>query len=50
VPAPAAVQERSEKGRTLTAWLYPRDDGAWAALFFQDGLLYEKTWDAQPKP
>ena len=50
VPAPAAIQERTEKGRTLTAWLYPRDDGAWAALFFQDGLLYEKSWDAQPKP
>lgn len=50
VPAPTAVQERTEKGCTLTAWLYPRADGAWAALFFQDGLLYEKTWDAQPKP
>ena len=50
VPAPTSIQESEEKGRTLTAWLYPREDGAWAALFFQDGRLYEKTWDAQPKP
>jgi len=47
--APAAVQERSEGGHTLTAWLYPREDGAWAVLFFQDGRLYDKSWDAQPK-
>lgn len=50
VPAPGAVQERTEKGRVLTAWLYPREDGNWAALFFQDGRLYDKAWDAQPKP
>lgn len=50
VPAPAAVQERSDGGRTLTAWLYPREDGVWAALFFQNGRLYDKSWEAQPKP
>jgi tetratricopeptide (TPR) repeat protein len=50
VSAPGAVQQRTEKGRTLTAWLYPREDGNWAALFFQDGRLYEKSWDAQPRP
>jgi tetratricopeptide (TPR) repeat protein len=50
VPAPSAMQERTEKGRALTAWLYPNEDGGWAALFFDGGRLYEKSWDTQPAP
>jgi tetratricopeptide (TPR) repeat protein len=50
VPSDAAVQERTEKNRTLTAWLFPREDGNWAAVFFQDGRVYDKAWDARPKP
>jgi hypothetical protein len=50
VPDPARVREKPEKGRTLTAWFYPKEGGGTAAFFFQDGRLYEKQWDAQKAP
>lgn len=50
VPNPAYVREKQEKGRTLTAWFYPKEGRGTAAFFFQDGKLYEKQWDTLKNP
>lgn len=35
-------------GKIYQAWIYPRSDGAAAAVYFEDGRVYHKNWQAAP--
>lgn len=35
-------------GRVYQAWIYPRMDGGAAAVYFEDGRVYHKNWQAAP--
>lgn len=40
------VRETVRNGRTYSVWIYPREDGGAAAVYFDDGVVYYKNWDA----
>ncbi len=42
------VRETVRDGRTYTVWIYPKADGGAAAVYFDNGILYHKNWDAAP--
>jgi hypothetical protein len=42
------VKETIREGRVYTVWIYPKADGGAAAVYFDNGVLYHKNWDAAP--
>lgn len=42
------VKETIRDGRIYTVWIYPKEDGGAAAVYFDNGVLYHKNWDAAP--
>lgn len=42
------VRENIRDGRVYAVWIYPKEDGGAAAVYFDNGVLYHKNWDAAP--
>lgn len=42
------VRETIRNGRVYSVWIYPKEDGGAAAVYFDDGVLYHKNWEAAP--
>lgn len=40
------VRESIREGRVYSVWIYPREDGGAAAVYFDNGVLYHKNWNA----
>ena len=40
------VKQTVRDGRVFTVWIYPKEDGGAAAVYFDDGVVYHKKWNA----
>ncbi len=40
------IKEKEEKDKKIVAWFYPREDQKGAGVFFSQGKVYNKLWDA----
>jgi hypothetical protein len=46
-PFYANVREHEVRGQKITTWLFNRDDGAVAAIYFEHGQVYAVSWDVK---
>jgi hypothetical protein len=44
---PYNVRETEQGGRQIVTWMYPRDDGGVAAVYFEKGRVYNINFDAK---
>jgi tetratricopeptide (TPR) repeat protein len=44
------IRQKIEPGHVYSVWIYPRDDGGAAAVYFDGGVVYHRNWDAAPAP
>lgn len=44
------IRQKIEPGHVYSVWIYPRNDGGAAAVYFDGGVVYHRNWDASPAP
>jgi tetratricopeptide (TPR) repeat protein len=44
------IRQKIEPGHVYSVWIYPRNDGGAAAVYFNGGVVYHLNWDASPAP
>jgi hypothetical protein len=48
IPREDWIKQVVQKNRVYTVWIYPRQDGAAAAIYFDNGVVYHTNWNAAP--
>ena len=42
------IKQVVQRNRVYTVWIFPKQDGGAAAIYFQDGVVYHTNWNAAP--
>jgi tetratricopeptide (TPR) repeat protein len=42
------IKQVVQKNKVYTVWIYPRQDGSAAAIYFENGVVYHTNWNAAP--
>lgn len=50
VPNPKHIIEEVKRGKTLVGWFYPTEDRGAAGIYFKEGKVYSKKFDARKAP
>ncbi len=40
------IKQVVQRGRTYSVWIYPKEDGGAAAVYFDSGVVYHTNWNA----
>lgn len=40
------IKHQTRNNRLYSVWIYPKEDGGAAAIYFERGMVYHKNWDA----
>jgi hypothetical protein len=44
------IKQVVQNGRVYAVWIYPKDDGGAAAVYFDNGVVYHTNWNAASPP
>lgn len=44
------IRQQVQGSRVLSVWIYPKNDGGAAAVYFEGGVVYHVNWNAAPAP
>jgi hypothetical protein len=44
------IKQVVQNGRVYVVWIYPKEDGGAAAVYFDNGLVYHTNWNAAAPP
>lgn len=42
------IRQQAQGSRVFSVWIYPRNDGGAAAVYFEGGVVYHANWNAAP--
>ena len=44
------IKQVVQNGRVYSVWIYPKEDGGAAAIYFDNGVVYHTNWNAAAPP
>ena len=44
------IKQVVQNSRVYSVWIYPREDGGAAAVYFDNGVVYHTNWNAAAPP
>jgi tetratricopeptide (TPR) repeat protein len=44
------IKQVVQNGRVYSVWIYPKEDGGAAAIYFDNGVVYHTNWNAATPP
>ena len=44
------IKQLVQNGRAFSVWIYPKEDGGAAAVYFDNGVVYHTNWNAAAAP